>query len=257
MMQDPTGKSIEAENPMRIQKLLANSGLGSRRTIEEMIVAGRIFINGEQAKLGDRASSSDEITIDSHNVDLKVEYHTYLLNKPLGVISTSSDENNRQTVVDLIESNLRLFPIGRLDADTTGLILITNDGDLTYKLTHPKFGVEKRYIAQLKGEIDEKAIETLRSGVELEDGITAPCKVRLLGSKSGESLIEIIIHEGRNRQIRRMAEAVGFPVITLTRTKIANLEDKKLKPGSYRELTLSEIQGLKVASQLKTISKKD
>lgn len=240
---------VEEIKPVRIQKLLANSGIGSRRTVEEMIVAGRIFVNGEMATLGDKATSADEITIDSQSVDLAVQYKTYLLNKPLGVISTSSDENDRKTVVDLIESDLRLYTVGRLDADTTGLILVSNDGDLTHKLTHPKYGVEKKYIAQLTGEITEEALDTLRNGVELEDGMTAPSKVRLLGCKTGESLVEIVIHEGRNRQIRRMAQAVGFPVISLTRTKIANLEDRSLKPGEYRELTLSEIQDLKVASQ--------
>jgi len=250
---EPTDKEnldlVETQIPVRVQKLLANSGIGSRRTVEEMIVAGRISVNGKVATLGDKATSSDLIEIDSQSVDLAVEYKTYLLNKPLGVISTASDENNRQTVVDLIDSDLRLFPIGRLDADTSGLILISNDGDLTHKLTHPKFGVEKKYVAQLEGEITEEAIDMLRNGVELEDGITHPSKVRLLGSKEGSSLIEIIIHEGRNRQIRRMTQAVGYPIITLSRTKIADLEDKSLKPGQYRELTLAEIQSLKIASQ--------
>ena len=136
---------------MRVQKLLANSGIGSRRYVEELISEGRIFVNGKMAKLGDKASSSDEITIDQQSLDLVQNYKTFLLHKPTGVISSASDENNRKTVVDLIDSELRLFPIGRLDADTSGLILVTSDGDLTFKLTHPKFGIEKRYIAQLAG----------------------------------------------------------------------------------------------------------
>lgn len=237
----------EVENSsekIRLQKLLANLGLASRRVIEEMIVGGRIVVNGKVAVLGDKANSEDTIEIDGEKLVLDVETKTFLLNKPLGVISTAKDEQGRQTVVDLIETNLRLFPIGRLDARTSGLILVSNDGDLTYKLTHPKFGVEKKYVTRITGQINNANVEILRNGVELEDGITAKAKVRVLAKKSEETLLEIAIHEGRNRQIRRMIDAIGHEVIDLTRVQIGPISDKNLRPGEYRELTVAEIHSL-------------
>ena len=230
--------------PERLQKLLANAGLASRRLVENMITDKRIHVNGELAILGTKATSTDLITLDGQPVILKSEIHTYLLNKPLDVISTAADEHGRQTVVDLIESSERLFPIGRLDAQTTGLIFVSNDGDLTYRLTHPKFGVEKKYVARVEGHIHENDVEKLRIGVELDDGITAPAQVRVLARKPEQSLLEIIIHEGRNRQIRRMAQAVGHTVMSLHRSQIGPIADPGLSPGQYRELTVAEVHSL-------------
>lgn len=234
----------QPEQKQRLQKLLAASGIASRRIVEEMIIDERIALNGKTAILGDKASSSDLITLDGFPVILSSETKTFLLNKPTGVISTASDEKDRTTVVDLIPSELRLFPIGRLDAQTTGLILVSNDGQLTYKLTHPKFGINKKYLVKAQGSISEQQIQMLRDGIELDDGITAPAKVKLLGSIQGESLLEITIHEGKNRQIRRMMAAIGHEVITLQRIQIGSIRDPSLKPGQYRELTALEVYEL-------------
>lgn len=230
--------------PQRLQKLLGAAGLASRRVIEEMINDKRIHVNGELAILGTKATASDLITLDGAPVTLDAQTKTYLLNKPLDVISTAADDQGRKTVVELISSDERLFPIGRLDAQTTGLILVTNNGDLTYKLTHPKFGVEKKYVARAVGHIHESDVDRLRNGVELDDGMTAPAKVRVLARKTDESLLEIIIHEGRNRQIRRMLAEVGHPVLSLHRSQIGPIADSKLPLGKYRELSTSEIHEL-------------
>ncbi len=237
-------ESQDSSQPQRLQKLLGAAGLASRRVIEQMINDQRIHVNGEIAVLGTKATSTDSITLDGEPVVLDAKTKTYLLNKPLDVISTASDEQGRQTVVDLINTDERLFPIGRLDAQTTGLILISNDGELTYKLTHPKFGVEKKYVARVHGHIHEADVERLRKGVELDDGMTAPAKVRVLARKSNESLLEMTIHEGRNRQIRRMVSAVGHPIVSLHRSQIGPISDAKLLPGQYRELSVSEIHDL-------------
>lgn len=240
---------------IRLQKLLGAAGLASRRVIESMIIEGRISVNGEVAVLGTKASTTDAITLDGNPLTLNAETVTYLLHKPLGVISTASDEQGRQTVVDLIDSDERLFPIGRLDAQTSGLILISNDGDLTHKLTHPKFGVDKKYVARLEGHVNQNSVDELREGVELEDGMTAPAHVRVLARKSDQTLIEISIHEGRNRQIRRMAEVIGHPVISLQRIQIGPIHDEKLKSGQYRLLTVAEIQALYGAASSENVSR--
>lgn len=244
----------DVKEPKRLQKLLANAGLASRREIENYIRDGRIRVNGDLAVLGTKATVTDAIEVDGELVTLGAELVTFLLHKPRDIISTASDEQGRKTVVDLIATDTRIFPIGRLDADTTGLILLTNDGDLTYKLTHPKFGIEKKYVARLSGHIQESNVELLRNGVELEDGITSKAKVRVLAQKSDESLLEITIHEGKNRQIRRMADAVGHPVISLQRTQIGPISDNKLPIGQYRELTAAEIHSLRKATSSENVS---
>lgn len=229
---------------VRLQKLLASVGVGSRRTIEQMIVEGRIRVNGTIAVLGDRATLEDSIELDGTPLELRVEKVSYLLNKPRGVISTASDEHGRQSVIDLIDSPHRLYPVGRLDADTTGLIIVTSDGELTYRLTHPKHGVDKTYIAKVSGDVSESELTLLREGVELEDGMTAPARVKVVDRSRDASLVELSIHEGRNRQIRRMMDAVGHPVITLHRVSIGPVSDSGLRPGQYRELTILEIHAL-------------
>ncbi|MGC1513307.1 MAG: pseudouridine synthase [Acidimicrobiales bacterium] len=168
----------------------------------------------------------------------------YLLNKPVGVISTADDPQGRRTVVDLVPSEPRVHPVGRLDADTEGLLLLTNDGDLTFRLTHPSFGVEKEYLAEVRGTPTRSSLRRLREGVELDDGMTSPAKVVL----TPPHLLTLTIHEGRNRQVRRMCEAVGHPVIRLVRTRIGPLVDRRLPPGSWRELTRDEVRSLECAA---------
>tara|TARA_B100001142_G_scaffold299165_1_gene322895 strand:- start:424 stop:1173 length:750 start_codon:yes stop_codon:yes gene_type:complete len=226
----------------RLQKVLARAGMGSRRVCEKLIVEQRVTVNGEFAELGEKVDpETAEIEVDGLKVGVRQDLVYYLLNKPIGVITTSKDPQERSTVVDLVPTHPRVFPVGRLDADTEGLILLTNDGDLTHYLTHPSFGVEKEYLVQVDVKPSRNAIRELRQGVELEDGITAPAKVSLVDEK----LIKIVIHEGRNRQVRRMCESVGHPVKRLIRSRIGPIADTSLRPGSFRELTNQELKSIR------------
>ena len=226
----------------RLQKVLARAGMGSRRVCEKLIVEQRVTVNGEFAELGEKVDpETAEIEVDGLKVGVRQDLVYYLLNKPIGVITTSKDPQERSTVVDLVPTHPRVFPVGRLDADTEGLILLTNDGDLTHYLTHPSFGVEKEYLVQVDVKPSRNAIRELRQGVELEDGITAPAKVSLVDEK----LIKIVIHEGRNRQVRRMCESVGHPVKRLIRSRIGPIVDTSLRPGSFRELTNQELKSIR------------
>ena len=226
----------------RLQKVLARAGMGSRRVCEKLIVEQRVTVNGEFAELGEKVDpETAEIEVDGLKVGVRQDLVYYLLNKPIGVITTSKDPQERSTVVDLVPTHPRVFPVGRLDADTEGLILLTNDGDLTHYLTHPSFGVEKEYLVQVDVKPSRNAIRELRQGVELEDGITAPAKVSLVDEK----LIKIVIHEGRNRQVRRMCESVGHPVKRLIRSRIGPVVDTSLRPGSFRELTNQELKSIR------------
>jgi 23S rRNA pseudouridine2605 synthase len=228
----------------RLQKVLARAGLASRRVCEDLIAEGRVRVNGEVADLGRRVDpAADVIEVDGALVPVAPGLVHYLLNKPAGVVTTAADTHGRPTVVDLVPSDPRVFPVGRLDADTEGLLLLTNDGDLTHKLTHPSFGVEKEYLAQVAGEPSPADVRRLREGIELEDGMTAPAKATL----TPPSMLSITIHEGRNRQVRRMCDAIGHPVVRLVRTRIGPLVDRSLKPGAYRELTLDEVRALERA----------
>ncbi len=232
---------MDAPEGERLQKILARAGFGSRRKAEEIIAAGRVSVNGKVAELGARATpATDELAVDGVVIAVNPELVHYLLNKPAGVLSTVSDPQGRPTVVDLLPRDRQIHPVGRLDLETEGLLLLTNDGSLTHRLTHPSHGVEKEYLAQVRGDPSRGAIRNLREGVELDDGMTAPARVSL----KGPSLIRIVIHEGRNRQVRRMCEAVGYPVERLVRTRIASLRDPQLEPGTWRELTLSELRSL-------------
>lgn len=226
----------------RLQKVLARAGMGSRRVCEKLIVEQRVTVNGELAELGEKVDpETAEIEVDGLKVGVRQDLVYYLLNKPVGVIATSKDPQERSTVVDLVPTHPRVFPVGRLDADTEGLILLTNDGDLTHYLTHPSFGVEKEYLVQVDVKPSRNAIRELRQGVELDDGITAPAKVSLVDEK----LIKIVIHEGRNRQVRRMCESVGHPVKRLIRSRIGPIVDTSLRPGSFRELTNQELKSIR------------
>ncbi|MEQ1787209.1 MAG: pseudouridine synthase [Acidimicrobiales bacterium] len=230
---------------VRIQKVLAQAGLGSRRVCEDLIDARRVRVNGEVAVQGRRVDPEvDVIEVDGAQIGVKAGLVHYLLNKPAGVITTASDTHGRPTVIDLVPADPRVFPVGRLDADSEGLLLLTNDGDLTHRLTHPSFGVDKEYLVEVEGEPHRGTLSRLREGVELDDGRTAPAKVALLDAR----LLRITIHEGRNRQVRRMCDAVGFPVVRLVRTRIGPLTDRTLKPGAWRALTQDEVRSLERAA---------
>lgn len=234
----------------RVQKVLARAGLGSRRACDELVAAGRVTINGEPALPGSRADpSQDRVEVDGVVIGVQPGLVHYLLNKPEGVVTTLADPQGRPTVAELVPSEPRVFPVGRLDAATEGLMLLTNDGDLAQRVAHPSRGVEKEYLAEVSGRPSAGAVRKLREGVELDDGLTSPAKVALVGSpagagKSRTQLLRITIHEGRNRQVRRMCEAVGHPVRRLVRVRIGPLEDRKLPPGQWRELSQSEVRAL-------------
>ena len=238
----PEGEEGSGE---RLQKVLAQAGIGSRRASEELIEAGRVRVNGEVARLGRRVDPEvDVVEVDGAQIGVKPGLVHLLLNKPAGVITTAADPQGRPTVLDLVPPEPRLFPVGRLDADSEGLLLLTNDGDLAHRLTHPSFGVEKEYLVEVEGEPARGVLRRLREGVDLDDGVTAPAKVAALGDR----LLRITIHEGRNRQVRRMCEAVGHPVRRLVRTRIGPLAERDLAPGEWRPLTQDEVRALERAA---------
>lgn len=215
--------------------------MGSRRVCEELIEDERVTVNGEVAVLGRRVDiDADRVEVDGVPLSIRPGLVYYLLNKPAGVITTAADTHGRPTVIEMVPSEPRVFPVGRLDADTEGLLILTNDGDLAHRLTHPSFGVEKEYVAEVEGVPSRAALRRLREGVELDDGATAPAQVAAIE----DSVLRLVIHEGRNRQVRRMCEAVGHPVRRLIRTRIAELADRRLPPGEWRELTADEVRGL-------------
>ena len=234
-------KSAAMPQGERLQKVLAIRGWGSRRVCEDMISAGRVTVNGEVAVLGRRVDADhDTVEVDGVPIGVKPGLVYYLLNKPEGVVTTAHDPQGRPTVVELVPSEPRVYPVGRLDQGTAGLLLLTNDGDLAHRLAHPSHGVEKEYLAEVEGNPSGGAVRRLREGVELEDGLTAPAKV----SQPDPGVLRITIHEGRNRQVRRMCEAVGHPVTRLVRVRIGPLRDAALKPGEWRELSLGEVRSL-------------
>jgi len=229
----------------RLQKVLARTGLGSRRVCEDFIADGRVTVNGETAVLGRRVDpANDLVEVDGVAIGVAPGLVYYLLNKPTGVVTTADDPEGRPTVVGLVPDEPRVFPVGRLDYETEGLLLVTNDGELTHRLTHPSFGVDKEYIAHVDGVLTRAELRQLREGVELDDGPTAPAQV----NQVTDGVLKIVIHEGRNRQVRRMCEAVGHPVQRLVRTRIGPLTDRKLKPGKWRDLTPDEVRQLERAA---------
>ncbi len=235
---------VDPAPKQRVQKVLAAAGVASRRVCEDMIEDERITVNGQIATLGDKVDPLvDELRVDGVVVTVDPTRRTVLLNKPVGVISTAEDTHGRETVVDVVGAEERLFPIGRLDADSEGLILLTNDGGLTQRLTHPSFGVDKEYLVSVEGSPKPGALRTLREGVELDDGKTSPAKV----SELQPGLLRFVIHEGRNRQIRRMCDAVGHPVTRLVRTRIGTITDTTLSPGEWRDLEAAELRELEQA----------
>ncbi len=230
----------------RLQKVIANSGYCSRREAEKLILEGKVQINGKIVKeLGTKVKVKDEITIDNVRLN-KDDKVYYLLYKPRGVVSTVKDDKNRKTVVDIIKTNVRIYPVGRLDYDTTGVLLLTNDGELSNLLTHPKNKVEKIYIAKINGILDVKAIKTLENGVEIDNYKTAKSKVKIrkIDKKNNTSIVEIRIHEGKNHQIKKMFEKVGFKVLKLKRESFAFLNLLGLNSGEYRKLSIKEVRQL-------------
>ena len=245
MERDPPARA-DGAGGIRLQKVLARAGLGSRRTCDDLIAAGRVRVNGEVAALGRRVDlDHDEVRVDGVPVSIRAGLVHYLLNKPRGVLTTADDPQGRPTVLGLVPAEPRVFPVGRLDADTEGLLVLTNDGDLALRLTHPRFGVDKEYVAEVEGPPSRAALRTLREGVDLDDGRTAPARVSLVEP----TVLRIVVHEGRNRQVRRMCEAVGHPVQRLVRTRIGPVSDRALAPGTWRALTPAEVRALETAAQ--------
>jgi 23S rRNA pseudouridine2605 synthase len=235
-------RSAELPQGERLQKVLAATGYGSRRICEELIAAGRVTVNGEVAVLGRRVdASNDLVAVDGAPIGVRPDLVYYLLNKPVGVVTTARDTHQRPTVVELVPREPRVFSVGRLDVDTEGLLLLTNDGDLANRIAHPSHGIEKEYLVEVSGgPVSAGAIRKLREGVVLEDGMTSPARV----SQPDPGVLRIAIHEGRNRQIRRMCDAVGHRVIRLVRTRIGPITDRSLQPGGWRELTTDEWRAL-------------
>ena len=228
----------------RLQKVIANSGYCSRRKAEELIINGKVRVNGKLVyELGTKVNENDDITIDNKLIT-KENKEYILLYKPRGVVTTTSDDKNRKTVLDLIETNKRIYPIGRLDYDTTGILLLTNDGELTNLLTHPKNSIDKIYVAKIKGILTGLEIKQLEKGVIIDGNKTAPCKVKVRKKDKEHSFVQIIIHEGKNHQVKKMFEAVNHEVVKLKREKIAFLDLKGLKPGEYRYLSIKVVKKL-------------
>jgi len=230
---------------IRIQKAIANAGLMSRRTAEEAVEEGRVALDGNPTRLGDRVDVENQtLTLDGVPLPVNPQIETHLLYKPVGVISTAADPQGRKTVVDLISSDKRLYPVGRLDADSEGLILISNDGELTNRITHPRYGITKKYLAMVDGVPSTSKLRRLVSGVELEDGVARARSARLVESSEGRSLVEMVMVEGRNREVRRMLASIGHETTRLVRTAIGPIIDQDLQPGESRTLSASEVRNL-------------
>lgn len=239
----------------RLQKVIAHSGVASRRKAESLILEGKVKVNGQVVKeLGTKVSSSDKVEVNGIPIEREEPVY-FMLYKPRGVISSVSDDKGRKVVTDFFpQLDKRIYPIGRLDYDTSGLLLLTNDGEFANILMHPKYEVEKVYVAKLKGIPTREQIKKLERGIKLEDGLTAPAKVKLLSfdRRKDTSIYEITIHEGRNRQVRRMFEAIGYPVLKLKRERYGFLDLKGLVAGEYRELLPHEVKQLRALATSKS-----
>ena len=225
---------------MRLNAYLARTGVASRRGADELIKTGRVRVNGVYAGLNTFVEEGDVVDLDGRLL-VPQELAYVLLNKPPGVVTTARDPHGRPTVVGLVKHEARVLPVGRLDADTTGVLLLMNDGDLAHRLAHPRYEVDKVYEANVEGEPSDETLAALAAGVELDDGRTAPARVRRLAA----SRVELTIHEGRKHQVKRMLEAVGHPVSRLHRSRYAGLTPAGLEPGAWRELTVAEVAALK------------
>jgi 23S rRNA pseudouridine2605 synthase len=225
---------------VRLNAFLARAGIASRRRADELIKAGRVTVNGKPGQLNTVVGAHDRVEVDGREV-ARQRLRYVLLHKPAGVVTTARDPQGRPTVVELVPGEPRVVPVGRLDADTTGALLLTNDGQLAHRLAHPRYGVEKTYVAEVEGDPGEEALRRLREGVELDDGHTAPARARGLGP----GRVELVLHEGRKHQVKRMLAAVGHPVVRLHRPAYAGLTLGGLEPGACRELEPSEVDRLR------------
>ena len=231
----------------RLQKVIANCGYCSRRKAEEFISRGKVKVNGEVVtELGTKVNMNDLIEVNGVSLDTKEDYVYYLLNKPRGVITSTSDEKNRKTVIDLIDTNKRVYPVGRLDYDTTGVLIVTNDGKLANILMHPSNNIEKVYVAKIEGIISRNDIIKLEHGVIIDGIKTSPCKAKItkVDKKNNTSIVKLIIHEGRNHQVKNMFKSLGYNVIKLKRESVAFLTCDGIKSGEYRELSIKEVKTL-------------
>jgi 23S rRNA pseudouridine2605 synthase len=241
---------------MRLGKYIADCGVASRRSAERIVSAGRVHVDGERVTDPARDVTEENlVTVDGQPV-APAAHEYYMLNKPAGVVSTAHDPEGRPKVTDLVRSEARLYPVGRLDADTTGVILLTNDGELANRLTHPRFEVEKAYRARVEGSVGEPALGRLRRGVRIEHATTAPARVTLLRREPRTTVLELVIHEGRKRQVRRMFEAIGHPVLELVRVRFGPLDIDDLPPGGSRPLEPSEVELLKHGGDRKTAARR-
>jgi 23S rRNA pseudouridine2605 synthase len=230
---------------IRVQKAISGAGLMSRRAAEDMIKQGRVTVDGTRAVLGDRVDvTTQTVELDGAPIPVNPALETHLLYKPPGVISSASDPQGRETVVDLVGGPVRLFPVGRLDYDSEGLILLTNDGALANRVTHPRYGIHKTYVALVEGAPGKAELRSMLDGVELDDGPARAISARILGREGSSTMIQLTMGEGRNREIRRMFEALGYPVLRLVRTGIGSITDRSLKPGESRPLSPGEIREL-------------
>lgn len=240
-----TRPDTPVSNAERVQKLLAAAGLGSRRACEELITEGRVAVDGQVIRLGDRADPTRQvITVDGRRVNTNPALVHYLLNKPQGVVTTASDPEGRPTVLDLVPEEPRVFPVGRLDLETEGLLLLTNDGPLAHRLAHPRYRVPKTYVARVRGPVRRRTLRQLTTGVELDDGIARALSARRLASGGDATLLEVVLTEGRNRELRRMLEALGVTLERLARVQIGPLALGDIRPGRFRPLTGKEVRDL-------------
>jgi 23S rRNA pseudouridine2605 synthase len=238
---------LDTEGPQRLQKVLASAGIGSRRACEELIAAGRVTVDGRVAELGDRADpAASVIHVDGDRIVADTRLVYLALNKPRGVVSTMADERGRTGIRELLGATVpqRVFHVGRLDTDSEGLLLLTNDGDLAHRLTHPSFGVAKTYLVEVAGPLPRTVGRTLRAGVQLEDGPAKADAFRLVDAHGRTALVEIVVHEGRKHIVRRMMDEVGHPVSRLVRTAVGSVTLGDLKVGRWRHLTRGEVSDL-------------
>ncbi|NLE25442.1 MAG: rRNA pseudouridine synthase [Clostridiaceae bacterium] len=235
------------DEKIRLQKYMAQCGVASRRHAEEMIQAGRVKVNGDiVTEMGIRVSDQDKVEVDGKPIKKEKELIYIMLNKPSGYVSTVSDPEGRKTVLDLIDGvNERVYPVGRLDYDTTGLLILTNDGDFAFQNTHPGQETRKTYLAEVLGMPSNKALQALRDGIMLDGKRTAPAQVEVVDIKPKSTVLKIIIHEGRNRQVKRMCEAIDHPVLRLKRTAVGRLSLGDLKPGEWRHLSTKEAKQIR------------